>query len=165
MRILIADDNPVYLKLLQSFTGRLGFQPECYPDGDQAWAALMAEDAPRLAVLDWEMPGRTGIDIVTGLRASPRAGRTYCILLTAHTEAEDIAGALTAGAHDYVRKPMHHEEMRVRLSLWRRLAELEGAVELCRQPMAAQGLIMPTISALAYVQGAGGAASQSMPIR
>ncbi|MFM2090789.1 MAG: hypothetical protein RLZZ127_1278 [Planctomycetota bacterium] len=125
LRILVADDNPVFLRLLETFVHKCGYLPVPVSDGQQALAILDREDAPRLAILDWEMPGLTGPQVCEALKAKPRALPIYTILLTARTEPSEVVEGLHSGAHDYVRKPMHHEEMRLRLGIWSRIVRME----------------------------------------
>ncbi len=126
MRVLIADDERIFLKLLGSLLAKCGLEPLPVSDGQAAWTALSGPTPPPLAVLDWEMPGMNGVEVVQRLRATPGLKRTACILLTAHTEPAEIAQALAAGVDDYVRKPMHHEEMRTRIRIWQRLIQAES---------------------------------------
>jgi DNA-binding response OmpR family regulator len=128
MRIAVADDNPVFLRLLETFVKKWGFEPESFMDGDSAFAALSRPGAPRLAILDWEMPGRTGLDVCRDLAKLNLSTRTYCILLTGHLDPAELASALEAGADDYVRKPMHNAEMRRRLEIWSRIIRLEQSL-------------------------------------
>ena len=70
MKILIADDDPTIRTILQSALVRLGYRVEIAADGDLAWAALQAPEAPELAILDWKMPGMTGDRKSTRLNSS-----------------------------------------------------------------------------------------------
>ncbi len=129
IRILVADDNPVFLRLLETFVHKCGYEPLPVADGEQALEALMRPDAPRLAILDWEMPGMTGIEVCRRIRQQPRALPTYVILLSSRTEPSEVVEGLHSGANDYVRKPMHHEEMRLRLGIWARIVRMEEELQ------------------------------------
>ena len=61
MEILIAEDNPVFLRILDNMVRKWDYQPILVPDGTQAWEILQRADPPRLAILDWMMPGISGI--------------------------------------------------------------------------------------------------------
>ena len=61
MRILIADDEPISRLRLERVLGKWGYEVIAVADGDEAWRQLAADGAPRLAILDWEMPGRDGV--------------------------------------------------------------------------------------------------------
>lgn len=127
MRILIADDDPVFRALLTHTMTLWGFDPEVAEDGTSADAILRSPTRPRLAILDWEMPGLDGPEICRRCASRVSTNPTYCILLTIHTSSADISKGLEAGAHDFIPKPMHHLMLRRRLAVWRRLIELEVA--------------------------------------
>lgn len=137
MRVLIADDDRLFREVLTHCLSAWGYAPEPCNDGAGAWAVLSAEDAPRLAILDWEMPGPGGLELCHRVHALARPAPTYCILLSAHTEPEKISAGLSAGAHDFIVKPMHHLILRRRLALWRRLIEGEQTAGL--SPLALEG--------------------------
>ena len=63
MRILVADDDPVGRRVLESALGKSGHDVLVVPDGAEAWRVLAAPDPPALAILDWMMPGLTGIEV------------------------------------------------------------------------------------------------------
>src|SRR5689334_21123302 len=105
MRILVADDNPVFQKVLTTMLTSWGYEVVVAVDGDQAWAALQNESGPRLAILDWMMPGMDGIEVCRRVRACSRTARPYILILTAKAQSEDIREAMDAGADDYVTKP------------------------------------------------------------
>jgi two-component system, OmpR family, phosphate regulon response regulator PhoB len=73
-------------------------------DGDEAWRLMQAHQ-PDLAVLDVQMPGRTGLDLAQAIRQDQRLSGTYVILLTATAPESDVAAGLAAGADDYLTKP------------------------------------------------------------
>ncbi len=96
-------------------------------DGEEAWQALQAPDAPVLAVLDWMMPRRSGVDICRLVRA--REGPApYLILLTARGGSDDIVAALDAGADDHIMKPFDRAELRARVGVGCRLLALQRAL-------------------------------------
>jgi diguanylate cyclase (GGDEF)-like protein len=125
MRVLLAEDDVVSLRLLESWVRKWGDEVVAVSDGGQAWELLRQEPAPRLALLDWVMPGMDGLDIISQLRALPDRPYTYVILVTARTQADDIIRGLEAGADDYVSKPVKPLEMRARLQTGRRILELQ----------------------------------------
>jgi diguanylate cyclase (GGDEF)-like protein len=125
MRVLIAEDEAVSRRLLAASLRRWGCEVQAVADGEQAWAALQAEDAPRLAVLDWMMPPPSGVDICRRLRAGREPQYTYVILLTARDRKEDVVEGLDAGADDYIVKPFDTEELRVRVNAARRIINLQ----------------------------------------
>lgn len=125
MRILIAEDAPVSRLALEAILGKSDYEVLSTSDGQEAWAALQEPEAPRLLVLDWMMPGRTGPDICAALRKRADGDSFYIILLTAKMQKEDIVEGLRAGADDYLTKPFHRDELLARLSAGRRIIELQ----------------------------------------
>jgi DNA-binding response OmpR family regulator len=128
MRILVAEDDAVTRKLLESTLGRLGLDVIAVADGNAAWNALetlKGEEAPELALLDWMMPGLEGIQILRRLRTTPGFELLYVILLTSRTDKEDVAYGLAAGANDYIVKPFDPSEMEARVRVGERMVKLQ----------------------------------------
>lgn len=128
MRVLIAEDDPTSRILLESTLKKWGFDVVCTEDGDAAWETLRNEDAPRLAILDWVMPGKSGPEICQLVRQTETRDPTHIILLTSMNRKEDIVTGLEAGANDYVTKPFNREELRARINVGKRLIELQSAL-------------------------------------
>jgi sigma-B regulation protein RsbU (phosphoserine phosphatase) len=131
MRILVAEDDAVTRKLLESTLGRLGLDVITAADGNAAWTALetlKGKDAPELAVLDWMMPGLEGIQILRRLRTTPGFELLYVILLTSRTDKEDVAYGLAAGANDYIVKPFDPSEMEARVRVGERMVKLQRSL-------------------------------------
>jgi DNA-binding response OmpR family regulator len=128
MKALIAEDEPLFRKLLQQLLSP-EFELTVTEEGNTALARLQEEDAPVLAILDWVMPGKTGIEVCRELRAHRRTAGIYVILLTARNSAADIIAGLRAGADDYVTKPVQAEELRARVQLGCRIIELRVALK------------------------------------
>ncbi|MFN0105335.1 MAG: diguanylate cyclase [Bryobacteraceae bacterium] len=126
MRILIADDSGVSRHLLESIVKKWGYQVISTADGAQAWEALQQPDAPRMAILDWMMPGFTGPEVCKLVRDKGVEPYTYILLLTSRTQKEDVVEGMTAGADDYVVKPFDQQELNVRLRAGRRIIELQN---------------------------------------
>jgi DNA-binding response OmpR family regulator len=131
MRILVAEDDAVTRKLLESTLGRLGLEVITAADGNAAWTALetlKGKDAPELAVLDWMMPGLEGIQILRRLRTTPGFELLYVILLTSRTDKEDVAYGLAAGANDYIAKPFDPSELEARVRVGERMVKLQRSL-------------------------------------
>ncbi len=124
MRILVADDDPISRRLLDSILKRWGYEAEMYEDGNEAWEALQEPDAPKLAILDWMMPGMMGVDICRRLREF-QSFYVYVLLVTTKGERKDMVEALEAGADDYLTKPFDPNELRVRVRVGQRILELQ----------------------------------------
>jgi two-component system cell cycle response regulator len=125
MKILIADDDPTIRTILQSALVHLGYRVEVAVTGDHAWAALQAPEAPALAILDWKMPGMTGVEICRRLRECKDATYVYLILLTGMASLDDLVVGLEAGADDYMTKPFKPAELKARLRSGRRILDLQ----------------------------------------
>ena len=128
MKVLIADDDPVSRRLLQTYLERWGHEVTAAADGEQAWA-LFEEGAFAIVVTDWMMPGIDGVELIRRIRAAaPKEDRppyVYAILLTARSEKEDLVRGMEAGADDFVSKPFDRDELRVRLREGERIIQLE----------------------------------------
>jgi len=131
MRILVAEDDAVTRKLLESTLRRLGLDVVAAADGNAAWNALetlKGKDAPELALLDWMMPGLEGIQILRRLRTTPGFELLYVILLTSRTDKEDVAYGLAAGANDYMAKPFDPSELEARIRVGERMVKLQRSL-------------------------------------
>jgi two-component system cell cycle response regulator len=128
MRLLVADDDFTSRQILQAVLMKRGYEVVSVSDGDAAWQALMEPGHPRLAVLDWIMPGMDGLEVIRRLRESESADPHYIIILTSRDEKKDIVEALNAGADDYVAKPYDNEELLARIGVGIRVTELQSAL-------------------------------------
>ncbi|MET0625251.1 MAG: response regulator transcription factor [Pyrinomonadaceae bacterium] len=123
MKILIADDDHVSRFLLEAKLRSWGYEVVVVEEGHAALAAIQGDDPPALAVLDWMMPGISGVEVTRTARV--QSAQPYIILLTAKSEKEDVVTALEAGADDYLTKPFDAGELRARVRAGRRIIELQ----------------------------------------
>lgn len=130
MKILAADDDAVSRRLLTLLLQRWGHEVVTASDGEKAWEIMQQPDAPRIAVLDWMMPGLDGVEVCRRVRAANK-DYSYLILLTAKEQKSDIVEGLEGGADDYVTKPYNQAELRARISTGERIIRLE--VELANK--------------------------------
>lgn len=128
MRILVAEDDAVSRRLLQSYLERWGHEVVTATDGEQAWALFQDSVFPIL-ITDWMMPGIDGVELIRRVRAAAPSPEgppyVYAILLTAKSEKEDLVQAMEAGADDFVAKPFDRDELRARLREGERIIQLE----------------------------------------
>ena len=128
MKVLIAEDDPIFRRGLHKLLCA-EYDVVLASDGDQAWELLrtQTEAAPRLALLDWVMPGIDGIELCRRVRQAQLAP-VYLLLLTAKQRVSDIVAGLEAGADDYITKPFEAEELRARVRVGRRILDLHTAL-------------------------------------
>jgi len=127
--ILVAEDHPATLHLLERQLESWGFQVQSASDGEDALQILESDDAPSLAIIDWNMPKMSGIDVCSRVRERIDRPYTYLLLLTARSKAEEILAGLDAGADDFVTKPYDCDELRSRIRVGKRVAGLERALQ------------------------------------
>ena len=134
MKILIAEDDRLFQQvLLQVLTPE--FEVVVANDGAEAWRILQAPDAPRLAILDWVMPGLTGPEICRMVRADASLQSTYLIILTSKNSEADVVAGLRAGADDYITKPPNATELCARTRIGSRILSLQDALIGESQPL------------------------------
>lgn len=124
MRILIADDDPVPTRLLEGTLERLGHDVLVTDNGVDALAALLKPGAPRLAILDWMMPGLDGLAVCRAVREQV-PHYVYLILLTARSSRDDMAAGLGAQADDFLTKPFDVVELQARVRSGERVLQLQ----------------------------------------
>lgn len=126
-RLLLVDDEPHNLALLERLLAPLGHDLIRAEDGHAAIAAF-SEYKPDLVLLDLVMPGLDGLDVLTQIRAQPGADHVPVIVLTAHTEREVRLRGLEAGADDFLEKPADGRTLRLRVATLLQLTESRDAL-------------------------------------
>jgi diguanylate cyclase (GGDEF)-like protein len=112
--------------LITAHLQKWGFDFVCAPDGTEAWRLLMENHAPRLALLDWVLPGIEGVELCRRLRErSENEPYTYTILLTAKSRKQEMLEAMDAGADDFLAKPFDPLELKARLLVGKRIVDLQ----------------------------------------
>ncbi|MAT68560.1 MAG: serine/threonine protein kinase [Planctomycetaceae bacterium] len=124
MKVLIAEDNALYRAVLQRHIENWGHEAVVAKDGTAAMEILNRDDAPRLVILDWQMPGMDGIDVCRAVKRDPDHPFTYVVMLTSRDAQEDIVAGLDAGADDYLTKPIEPALLRSRLAAAERIVKL-----------------------------------------
>ena len=125
MKILIAEDDPVSNEMLGFLLKQWGYQVVTTRNGVEAWQGLQANDAPRLAILDWQMPEMDGVEVCRRVRLNADLKHVYLLILTSMSRPDEIVSGLEAGANDYIIKPFKAPELRARLSVGARMVELQ----------------------------------------
>jgi len=138
VKILVADDSIVSRHLLDATLRRWGYEVVIACDGNEAWHLLQKDDAPSLAILDWMMPGMTGLEVCRLVRQQAREPYTYILLLTSKSLKEDLIEGMEAGADDYITKPFDQHELKVRLRAGTRLVELQAELLSAREALREQ---------------------------
>jgi sigma-B regulation protein RsbU (phosphoserine phosphatase) len=128
VKVLIAEDEIVSRRLLESALPRWGYDVVTATDGEEAWTLLQQPHAPTIMVLDWLMPRLDGVEICRRIRAHPRLSSVYIILLTSRAAVEDVVLGLEAGANDYITKPFDAAELRARMQVGVRVVNLQTAL-------------------------------------
>jgi diguanylate cyclase (GGDEF)-like protein len=124
-RILVAEDELTFRHMLKTFLTKWGYQVGVVSDGLEAWKVLQGEDRPRLALLDWMMPGMDGAEVCRAIREKKPDPYVYLILLTSRDQKQDVVEGMEAGADDYLIKPFDPRELRARIHAGERIIELE----------------------------------------
>ena len=126
MKILIAEDNITQQLMLKSTFAELGYDPVVTGDGRTACEIMLKPDAPKLAIIDWMLPGMEGVEVCRKIRKAKFYAPPYLIILTSRDEMEDIVKGLESGANDYMVKPYNVRELQVRIGVGRRFVELQA---------------------------------------
>lgn len=135
MNILIADDDAVSRRLLQITLERAGYTVTAVDNGMTAVRALSQADGPRLALLDWVMPGMDGPAVIRRVRELREQPYVHMILVTSKQSKKDVVAGLDSGADDYLIKPFDPQELRARLRTGRRILLLEDRLVEAREEM------------------------------
>ena len=124
MHVLIADDDSVSRRLLQSYLQKWGYEVTAAKDGAEAWDLFDRGSFP-MVITDWMMPELDGPGLIRRIRSAQRPGYVYAMLVTAKSEKEDLVEGMEAGADDFLTKPFDRDELRVRLRAGERIIRLE----------------------------------------
>ena len=127
MKLLLADDDPMFCRLAQKILAR-DYELVLAHDGEQAWQAITTPPIPSLALLNWIMPKLEGLELCRRIRAHQATARAYVLLITAKARTEDIVRGLEAGADDYIVKPFQAAEFRARVQVGARIVRLQDAL-------------------------------------
>lgn len=116
MRVLFADDDPVFRALMCAVLADLGHEVVVAEDGEAAWRLYQESPAP-LVVLDINMPGLDGLAVCDRIRGHAAGREAFVLVVTGRDGRDDLAAVLAAGADEYVTKPSSPENLRARLEI------------------------------------------------
>jgi DNA-binding response OmpR family regulator len=128
VEVLIAEDDPVSQRVLEANLKKWGHVVIVCSDGNEAWENMQNPDTPRIAILDWMMPGIEGPELCSRVRELEHGKLLHLILLTAREAREDLFKGLEAGANDYITKPFDRDELKARFEVGQRVIELQEAL-------------------------------------
>ena len=133
MKILIAEDDPVSVKILQFTLEHYGHEVIATASGTEAWEKFDTEPV-RVIVSDWMMPGLDGLQLCQKVRERPKTDYTYFILLTAiNTGRDNLRQAMNAGIDDFLTKPLDREAILMRLRVAERILEFTTQIRLLKE--------------------------------
>lgn len=124
-RILVAEDDPMFRRLLEGWLKQWGHDVTVVNNGAVAWAILQQEEPPDLLILDWMMPEIDGPELCRRIRADQRSAYRYILLITSKDARQDLVSGFEAGADDYLTKPFDRDELRARLRVGERILKLQ----------------------------------------
>ena len=128
MKVLVAEDDSTSRTLLYAVLTKKGYEVIAVENGADALEALQKEAHPPIAILDWMMPQMDGVNVIKNLRKAERSQPVYIIMLTTKHSKSDIITALQSGANDYLAKPFDIGELTARVSVAKRMVELQASL-------------------------------------
>jgi putative two-component system response regulator len=124
MRVLIADDDSLSLKVLRFALEQAGHEVQAAQDGREA-LRMLQERQLQMVISDWEMPEMDGVELCRQLRAADLGRYIYFVLLTSRDDSASLVQGLAAGADDFITKPFNPEELTARVRVAERILALE----------------------------------------
>jgi two-component system phosphate regulon response regulator PhoB len=146
--ILVVEDEPGIQEVLKFNLGQHGHDVVVANDGEDA-ISLLRGALPDLILLDWMLPGMSGIDVARKIRGDSRLRGIPIIMLTARSEERDKVQGLDTGADDYITKPFSPRELMARIKAVLR----RRAPEMTEDPVEVGGLTLDPISHRVFGEG------------
>ncbi len=125
LRVLVADDSASIRTLLSHTLEKWGYDVTTCSTGTEVWNYVKRGMNFNIMILDWVMPGMSGIELCQKIRSIPIEGYCYIILLTGNSTTNDIIEGLSSGADDYLVKPVSIAELKARITVGRRMFQYE----------------------------------------
>jgi DNA-binding response OmpR family regulator len=142
--IMIVDDNPANLKLLEDMLVQQGYEVRSFPRGRLALAAAM-KNPPDLILLDINMPEINGYEVCERLKSTGTLSDIPVIFLSALNETQDKVKAFQSGAVDYISKPFEFEEIHARVEMHLKLHDLQRALKLQNERLEEAVAALPSV--------------------
>jgi len=130
--VLVVDDESAIREMIRFALGRAGMKVRCAEDGLEALNKI-SEKTPDILLLDWMMPGISGLELTRRLRRNSRTAEIPIIMLTARVTEDDKVAGLNAGTDDYIIKPFSPRELVARIQAVLRRAspgDVDGKIKL-----------------------------------
>jgi sigma-B regulation protein RsbU (phosphoserine phosphatase) len=128
VKILIAEDEYTTRLMVQVCLEKYGYTVHSVADGNAAWDVLKKKNPPAIAILDWEMPGLTGVELCRRIKDLKRSTPIHVILLTARGGKNDILYGFDMGADDYIVKPFNDSELLARIRVAERVVTIQSSL-------------------------------------
>jgi len=148
-QVLVVEDEPAIRELLKVNLVDAGYDVRAVPDAEEAQVQL-SEALPDLLLLDWMLPGKSGLVLAKELRGAARTRELPIIMITARTDEADKVAGLEAWVDDYVTKPFSPRELKARIKAVLR----RRAPEMAQEPLMAGALELDPVTHRATVAGA-----------
>ena len=126
--ILVVDDDPAMLRIITAMLRQWRYETSVARDGLEAWD-IVQQGHVRLVISDWMMPGLSGPDLCRRIRSTAFDNYIYLILLSGRNDRTSLVQGMDAGADDFIVKPVHPEELRVRVRAGERILRLEEELD------------------------------------
>ncbi len=138
--VLIVDDDPPILRLLERWLTKAGYQVSQAKDAETA-LQMVCEEPPHIVITDWEMPGMKGPELCCEMRRLKLPHYVYVLIVTSHNESANLITALSQGADDFLAKPIREAELMARLGAAIRILSAQRQLQEMAQKDSLTGLL------------------------
>ncbi len=133
-RVIVADDDQVIRHIFKHLLTSWGYEPVAVSTGSEALVAFR-ESPPALMILDWEMPGMSGVEVCKKVRAELNDYHPYIVLVSSHSEMNYVATALHLGADDFISKPVNPGVLKARIAVGIRAFDLQDKLLIAQRQL------------------------------